>query len=106
MVIPNLPQMCQQPHDSLCISLGLRAAENSNFIMENNHPQHLNLVREVAVVIGVYECSCGHWCTWLYRTAIHPRILMAQAKVLCKSSISALSVALSEIADSYFFIDK
>jgi predicted TIM-barrel enzyme len=56
MVIPNLPQMCRQPHDSLCISLGLRAVENSNFIMKNNHPQHLVSVREVAVVTGV----CGY----------------------------------------------
>ena len=35
------------------LALGLRAVENSNFIMKNNHPQHLISVREVAVAIGV-----------------------------------------------------
>lgn len=68
MVVPNLPQMCRQPHDSLCISLGLCAVENSNFIMKNNHPQHLVSGREVAVAIGVRGCT----------VAIHPRILMAR----------------------------
>ena len=54
MVIPNLPQMCWEPHDSFLISWGLCVVENSNFIWKiTTHSNPSKWGKYVCVHMGI-----------------------------------------------------